>query len=224
MLPTTLLAFALSLHSISALSLQRRAVEFYDPAAVGGSMVDSTGNGLGEPLNVIISGLSSPAALTDSGIVNYAQAIGYSKECLGLHSGAPQTANLGDGNGWTDQLLELRADYHSTAVGTCLESVVGGNHFRVWRQNGSLADSGALFLAVSKEKSFIAHHSPIADGYDIGRDELVQAALGTKSHGGVTYSTVARNVSGLIAPGAEGINHGIAQDGVVTVLTVTIVG
>ena len=32
--------------------LQKRAVAYFDPLAGGGSMLDSTGNGLGEPLNV----------------------------------------------------------------------------------------------------------------------------------------------------------------------------
>lgn len=53
-----------------------------------------------------------------------------STECFGLHSGDPQTANLGDGNGWVDQTIELRQDYGDADVGTCLESVIGGNHFR----------------------------------------------------------------------------------------------
>lgn len=53
-----------------------------------------------------------------------------STECFGLHGGDPQTANLGDGNGWVDQDMELRQDYGNAAVGTCLESLIGGNHFR----------------------------------------------------------------------------------------------
>ena len=39
------------------------------------SSIAGAGNG-GEPLNVIVSGLSSPDVLTDDGIVNYARAIG----------------------------------------------------------------------------------------------------------------------------------------------------
>lgn len=53
-----------------------------------------------------------------------------STECLGIHLGAPQSANLGDGNGWVNQTIELREDYGSAALGTCLESAIGGNHFR----------------------------------------------------------------------------------------------
>ena len=77
-------------------------------------MLDNAGGGLGEPLNIIVSGLSSPAVLTYDGFYNYAQAIGLwvlchrvsqsyfkhpnsSEECLGFHLGGPQSANLGDG-------------------------------------------------------------------------------------------------------------------------------
>lgn len=66
--------------------------------------------------------------------------------------GNPQSANLGDGNGWVNQTvcppplvlimcqkltkprshiqMELRADFADYELGTCLESLVGGNHFR----------------------------------------------------------------------------------------------
>ena len=87
-----------------------------------------------------------------------------STECLGIHLGDPQCANLGDGNGCVNQTVELREDYGDASVGTCLESAIGGNHFRcveddhywlqkthlfcrVFRQNGPSANSGALFLA-----------------------------------------------------------------------------
>jgi hypothetical protein len=31
--------------------------------------------------------------------------------------------------------------------GTCLESLIGGNHFRAWKQDGAGARTGAWFLA-----------------------------------------------------------------------------
>jgi hypothetical protein len=96
----------------------------------GGSELDNAGGGLGEPLNVIISGLSSPAVLTNAGFTNYAESLGFAPECFGIHLGGPQSANLGDGNGYVNQTVELRADYGSTGVGTCLESLIGGNHLR----------------------------------------------------------------------------------------------
>lgn len=186
-------------------------------------MLDSVGGDLGEPLNVIISGLSSAAVLTDDGFLNYARSIGFSIECFGIHLGAPQTANLGDGNGSLNQTIELRQDYGNSDVGTCLESLIGGNHFRMWRQNGPSANSGALFLAVSKEENVTEGHTIVPDGYNIGRDDLVSAAAGTTSFDGVSYTTVAENLTGLLAPGSTGVNHGIATDGTTKLLTVTIV-
>ena len=70
-----------------------------------------------------------------------------SEECLGIHLGNPFPANLGDGNGPVNQTIELRQDYGDSELGTCLESLIGGNHFRVYFQNGPTADSGAAFLA-----------------------------------------------------------------------------
>jgi len=202
----------------------RRGVAFYNPNSHGGSILDSVGNGLGEPLNVIISGLSSPAVLTNDGIINYARAIGFSTECLGIHSGAPQSANLGDGNGLVKQTMEIRSlDKGNALTGTCTESIIGGNHFRVFRQNGALANSGALFLAVSKERTFIDKHTIEENGYNAGRDALVSAAVGTKNHGGVVYFTTSQDVAGLLKPGWGGVNHGIPQDGIMKLLTVTIV-
>jgi hypothetical protein len=71
---------------------------------------------------------------------------GSSTECLGIHLGNPQTANLGDGNGNVNQTMELRENLIPIG-GTCLESLVGGNHLRMFRQNGSEHNTGALFLA-----------------------------------------------------------------------------
>ncbi len=35
------------------------------------------------------------------------------------------------------------------------------------------------------------------------------AAVGTKSHGGVTYNTVATTITGLMPAGSDGVNHGM---------------
>lgn len=122
----------------------------------------------GEPLNVIISALSDPYVLTDAGIHSYAKyvcsskrlpplcpyadlcafprSIGFSEECMGLHIGNLHRADLGDGDGRKDELF-LARQYYFPVWGTCWESVAGGNHFRAWKQNGTLANSGAWFLA-----------------------------------------------------------------------------
>ncbi|KAI0081858.1 hypothetical protein K474DRAFT_1586636 [Panus rudis PR-1116 ss-1] len=197
-------------------------VAFFDPTKGGGSWLDNAGGGGGEPLNVIVSGLSSPGVLTDDGIVNYARAIGFSTECFGIHLGDPQSANLGDGHGAVNQTIELRQDFGDANAGTCLESLVGGNHFRVWRQNGPTANSGALFLAVSQEEDVTQGHTISPDGYDVGRDALASAAQGTKSFGGVTYQTTVERLENQMPAGANGVNHGIAVDGTVVLLTVTI--
>ncbi|KAG9105432.1 hypothetical protein FRC07_009286, partial [Ceratobasidium sp. 392] len=66
---------------------------------------------------------------------------------------------------------------------------------------------------VSKEKQYVGeHHEIIDDGYNIGRDFLVSRAL--RKGARVEWR------DDLIAEGDEGINHGIAQDGRVAVLTV----
>ena len=46
-----------------------------------------------------------------------------------------------------NQTVELRQDYGNSEVGTCLESLIGGNHFRLYFQNGPSADTGAAFFA-----------------------------------------------------------------------------
>jgi hypothetical protein len=209
--------------------LAKRNVDYYDPRLNNGSMLDfagvnKTGNSVGEPLNVIISGKSSPEVLTKDGIVNYARAIGFSVECLGMHIGVPQTANLGDGNGEVPQSAVLREAYGVPSLGTCWESLIGGNHFRVFRQDGPQANSGALFLAVSREMDApIHHHMIVKDGYNIGRDKMVAAAVGVKSYGKYRYNTTTTDITDLMDAGTKGVNHVIAVDGIVKLLTVTII-
>ncbi|KAH9003938.1 hypothetical protein EDB84DRAFT_1281676 [Lactarius hengduanensis] len=195
---------------------EAKAVSFVNPTLAGGSLLDRATPTLGEPLNVIISGLSSSGVLSDAGFLSFANAIGFATECLGIHIGDPQAANLGDGNGYVNQTIEVRQDFGNVPVGSCLESLAGGNHLRLFRQNGPTANTGALFLAVSQEENVFEGHTISPDGYDIGRDKFVQGALGASG-----YHTVAQHITGLLAPGSTGINHGIATDGVVVLLTVT---
>ncbi|KAJ7071968.1 hypothetical protein C8F01DRAFT_1225247 [Mycena amicta] len=225
LIPVTLLALALSsFASPLSESVEKRAVDFVNPTDGGGSWLDASA-GLGEPLNVVISAQSSPDVLTISGFLKYANAIGFDKECLGLHLGNPQQANLGDGRGWVNETEVLRESFGiGGSIGTCIESLTGGNHFRVYPQAGT----NALFLAVSKEEDVEDSHNIVADGYNIGRDLLVAGAVGKKTYFDfskfklITYTTVETNLTGYIAPGSDGVNHGIAQDGVIKLLTVTI--
>ncbi|KAF7321099.1 hypothetical protein HMN09_00197600 [Mycena chlorophos] len=239
--------------------LATKGVAFYDPNSNGGSMLDNAGDGYGEPLNVIISALSSPAVLTDAGLLNFAQAVGlYGShpasqlrsritrfQLVRMSSPTPRRPairkprrrkRLGQPNRrvfpipppfttltqTTLTQVELRWDFGSSEIGTCLESLVGGNHFRVFRQNGTEANSGALFLAVSQEEDVEEGHTIIQNGYNVGRNAMVAAATGNTKHDGVSYHTTAQNITGLLAPGSEGVNHGVAQDGITTLLTVTI--
>ena len=97
---------------------------------------------------------------------------------------------------------------------------------RVYRQNGPSANSGALFLASSKEMNLLKHHTIVPDGYNINRwvdvswlrqvfteprpvsDAIASAAIGKTSYKGVTYFTRVRDVMGLLEPGVKGVNHG----------------
>jgi len=186
-------------------------------------MLNKVNNGLGEPLNVIISALSSSAVLTNDGFLNYARAIGFSTEFL-FHIGDPQKANLGDGHGWVDETKEFRQDFGNPVFGTLRESIEGGNHFRLYRQNGPTANTGALFLSVSQEMNFEHKHNIVPDGYNVGRDNLAKAAVGYRTFGDVKYNTTEKRLTGLLPPGSHGLNHGpnIATDGVTVLLTVTI--
>ncbi|PSR94568.1 hypothetical protein PHLCEN_2v4436 [Hermanssonia centrifuga] len=122
-----------------------------DPRLNGGRFLDFTTRRLGEPLNVIISALSDPFVLEESGLRAYANSIGFSAECLGLHYGYLHDADLGDGLGQKKEHVLMRQQY-MPVFGTCWESIRGGQHFRAWRQNGTLANSGAWFIGASKEK------------------------------------------------------------------------
>jgi len=196
---------------------ERNGIAFIAPASNGGSQLDQSA-GLGEPLNVIISGLSSPSVLTTEGIEDYARSFGFSTECLGFHIGDKQKSNLGDGQGYQDEIAVIRQDFGNSDLGSCLESLTGGNHFRFWKQS----TTGAYFLAASKEQPVSQHHDIVPNGYDIGRDNLVNAAVGQTSFNGVDYSTAVEWITGLLTPGSQGINHGIAIDGKVALLTVTV--
>ncbi|KAJ6611393.1 hypothetical protein B0H10DRAFT_2177623 [Mycena sp. CBHHK59/15] len=191
-----------------------------DPRVHGGRLLDYTTKTRGEPLNVIISGASDPSVLSDDGLQDYAKSIGFSEECLGLHMGHIHVANLGDGDGRKPEAFLAREHFLLPRWGTCWESLAGGNHFRAWRQNGTAANTGAWFLAVSKEEDSGRHHTIVANGYNLGRDLLVERAERGGAWKGMRWRADVAWVGGLLDPGREGINHNIAQDGRVAVLTV----
>ncbi|KAH8981883.1 hypothetical protein EDB92DRAFT_1952784 [Lactarius akahatsu] len=171
---------------------------FYDPRDQGGSWLTEVNNtfpaGLGEPINVVLLGTSDSAVLVDQqndgGLRNYFLSIGFAGECLGQHSGSNQAANLGDGHGYLNETAVMRWDYGDPTLGTCKETVQGGNHFRYWTQTGSEANrcallaltddvvismlsSGAVFMAVSYELPEALSHDIVFNGYNLARDWLV---------------------------------------------------
>ncbi|BGP16408.1 hypothetical protein JCM10213_004036 [Rhodosporidiobolus nylandii] len=235
-------ATALFLTSLAACAvanpLHKRLTDqggYYNPTEGGGSWLTLARNtypaGLGEPINVVISAESDGLLMTDEGFFDYAESLEYSGEFLGQTGGERQAANLGDGQGEINQTTLLRYNYGDPAWGTGWETINGGSHFRVWRQNGTQANSGAWFLAASVEQNLTLQHGIVDDGYDRGRDEVVRVALasgGTKSPlTNRTFTTEVRNASG---PGyfadvsIDQINHGIPTDGVVAILTVRVTG
>ncbi|KAH0826186.1 hypothetical protein J3R83DRAFT_5618 [Lanmaoa asiatica] len=234
---------------------QRRETNYgyYIPMDGGGSMLTQVQNtypaGLGEPINVIISAYSDSQALQNTvntgGLINYYQSFGFSTECLGQHSGDNQAANLGDGNGYLNQTAVIRLDYGNAQLGTCEETIEGGNHFRYWIQNGPDANSAAIFMAASYEMPIAG---TLLGYYNLGRDWLIGNATaqssiiptstvtnastysGQTSFNGYTYKTTVNYVSGLLQNTSDGINHyqtvavngANAVDGLVAVMTVNI--
>ncbi|KAF9049570.1 hypothetical protein BDZ89DRAFT_1098910 [Hymenopellis radicata] len=210
-------------------------------------------DGQQEPINMIISGASDSDVLKDQsthgGLRNYFLSLSFSGNCLGqLDQGTTQQANLGDGHGLHNQSAVMRYNYGDPKFGTCTESINGGNHFRYWVQNGSEANSGAVFMGVSYELPASKDHDIVPNGYNFGRDYIVGNITGsaiptlslstadlqysgTSSSEGYTYKTDITYTSGLLANTSVGINHNLtvaidgvtnAVDGLVAVLDVSI--
>ncbi|KAH9936142.1 uncharacterized protein B0H18DRAFT_972465, partial [Fomitopsis serialis] len=231
---------------------------FYNPTDNGGSwltQVDGTfPPGQGEAINVVISGDSDSTVLVnqepDGGLLNYFVSFGYSTECLGQHDGTPQRADLGDGNGSTNQTAEIRWDYGDPELGTCQETIQGGSHFRYWIQNGnSMTRAGAVFMAASYELPETDGHDIVFNGYNLGRDWLIgnitnqthiiptanvsngTSYTGQTSYDGYTYETTALYLYGYAPNTSYAVNHNLttsnnvtnSDDGFIAVLTVKIV-
>ncbi|CED82460.1 hypothetical protein [Phaffia rhodozyma] len=242
-----------SAHYSENMMVPRATSAYADAVSGGGSMLTIVSGtypaGLGEPLNIIISGSSDTDvlvdALTDGGFQNYAQSLNFSTQCLdsSLTNSTGQQANLGDGQNVQTEIATFRYNYGDTFLGACKESIVGGNHFRYWKQ----ANTDAYFLAASVEMNLTLRHDIQPNGYNLGRDWFVGNASshtvvdthsltngsyfeGTSSSDGYTYRTKVNYVSGLLANSSDSINHadtvsvnGLpAIDGLVAVLTVTI--
>lgn len=57
-------------------------------------MLTNAYNGLGEPVNVIVSGNSDSQVLSAEGFYNYALSLEFGTECLGQHLGASRSGLL----------------------------------------------------------------------------------------------------------------------------------
>ncbi|KDN41723.1 hypothetical protein RSAG8_07254, partial [Rhizoctonia solani AG-8 WAC10335] len=155
-----------------------------DPRADGGSLLTSGFTtypaGLGEPLNVILSAKSDGDVLVDredkGGLRNFFLSMHFSGECLGQHLGSDQQANLGDGRGAVNETSVMRYNYEDPYVGTCRETVEGGNHFRYWIQKSTKA----VFMAASVELPIELGHDIVRNGYNLGRDWIVGNLTGTR--------------------------------------------
>jgi len=199
---------------------------------------------------LIISGNSDADLLVDSsnngGLQNYFQSLNFSGNCLGVTIGDRHSANLGDGNGFHNETADMRYNYGDPQLGTCKESEIGGNHFRYWIQNGSNADSGAIFVSASYEMPAAESHNIVVNGYNLGRDLIIGNISGSSVDGTLltnsstfsgksiannyTYQTDVTYVWGLLPNTSVDINHNTtvavngntAVDGWVAVLGVTI--
>jgi len=249
------LVSAFGFYSITSRSAP--ALGYYNPYDSGGNLLTYIPGpytvGVGEPVNAILSGNSDADILVDQetngGLRNYFLSFGFASECLGQHTGTDQMLNLGDGHGPLNETAVIRWDYGDPALGTCRETIQGGDHFRYWVQNGPDKNSGAVFMAFSYELPIAQQHDIIFNGYNLGRDWGVgnitnqssiinTAALsnastysGQTQNGGYVYQTTVQYVSGLLSNTSDAINHAAtvsgngtnAIDGLVAVLEAKIV-
>ncbi|WFD36702.1 hypothetical protein MCUN1_003589 [Malassezia cuniculi] len=220
------LAFAVVALQVAATPVKRAAsgdAGYVDPSLDGGSMltiVPGSKTRIGEPINVIISNQSDPWVLTDYGFTNYSRSLNFqSGDVLTVTYASNQRANLGDGYG---SRIQAGIQRYNDSI---QEALNGGNHFRYWFQRGKNANTGAVFIAASVEKSKDENHMIVDNGYDLGRDQLVgNATAGTTTDklGNEYQTTVEWNDSLFKKIKTSQINHNISVDGRVAVLTVKV--
>lgn len=210
----------------SAGTIKRRSAAYYDPNTGATNMKAYVVGGTAyEPVNVIVSGLSAGQVSNSNdaikgGILSWLQAINFDKECLGLHAGDYQGFDSGDGRGFVNQTFIYRESYSDpSGLGSCTESLIGGQHVRGYYQT----TSGAWFLGASQEESAANSHTIVPNGYDLGRDYVAKNALvgGTGFDGCVYGSATVQDITGLVsANDGSGYNHDIGTDGIVKLITV----
>ncbi|KAG2174089.1 hypothetical protein INT44_000203 [Umbelopsis vinacea] len=207
-------------------TIKRGSAAYYNPNTGATNMKAYVVGGTAyEPVNVIVSGLSAGSVSNSNdavkgGILSWLQAINFDKECLGLHAGGYQGFDSGDGRGFVNQTFIYRQNYDDpSGVGSCTESLIGGQHVRGYYQT----TSGAWFLGASQEQPATENHNIVPNGYDLGRNYVAKNALvGGKGFDGCVYgpATVV-DITGLVsANDGSGYNHDIGTDGIVKLITV----
>ncbi|KAE8219138.1 hypothetical protein CF326_g9017 [Tilletia indica] len=205
------------------------ATGYADPTQGGGrflTYLPNSASTVGEPINIVISNASDRFVLTSKGFLEWASSVQLIPNACVVRDnlGGSQQADLGDGNGRKNQTDVLRHSYFTD--NTCKETIQGGNHARYWRQNGTSADSRAWFLAASVEMPLAQSHKVVSDGYDLGRDWIIGNATmsnGTLSTGGYVFQATSTNAAMLQSVSQSDINHDIAIDGNVAVITVRVI-
>lgn len=122
------------------------------------------------------------------------RSLGFSSECLGQHSGTGQAANLGDGNGYStypqyshpvtsisrigisqeNETAVIRWDYGDPELGTCKETIQGGNHFRYWVQDGP---QGNTYVYLSPYSPALVHRGFLARNAHTRRNDNNSGAI-----------------------------------------------
>lgn len=190
--------------------------QFASPSKNGGKMLTNQS----EPLNVIISGTSDSAVLTEDGFADFVSSLKFDPDSFAgqTNDNDAQQANLGDGNGWMNQT----GLYRKTPA--LMEVLQGGNHFRYWIQNGEEANTSAIFIAASVEHGLKQKHDIVSNGYDLGRDQLVGNATEKPTHSNTTqYTTKVLSMNKSLMKGVtkNDLNHKIGTDGKVAVLEIS---
>ncbi|PKI85404.1 hypothetical protein MVES1_000121 [Malassezia vespertilionis] len=215
-----MLARTLLLCVFLPLCLAQSSGGFSNPSKKGGKPLTVSKSTKGEPLNVIISGKSDPYVSSQDGFASFSRSINFGNgSCLDIRGNNTAQANLGDGDGTKDEAGLFRWD------NGCTEALNGGNHFRYWVQNGSAADTKAIFIAASVEMPLNKDHNIVPNGYDMGRDQFVGNAtqgITVDQDTGNKFQTtiVANNTSLMKGISKNDLNHNIGTDGEVTVLQV----
>ncbi|KAG0663711.1 hypothetical protein C6P46_002280 [Rhodotorula mucilaginosa] len=214
-----------SLHSIDTASTTTPRPDrtaYFDPRAGGGAQYNRNLWDGHEPLNIIISAQSSADVLKESGFIAYSRSLGAASARKRSHAVSPaHHARVS----WVE-LSPLTPTLAHPATRILFINCKGGNHFRAYKQNGTDANSGAWFLAASKEVDLRGKHKIAHNGYNIGRDLIVEKATSGSSYLNRRYEARVDWVEGLLPPGNEaradvndhvrrptGMAHGISQDG-----------